>query len=181
MSDDSFPLTLALPRRKTQMPIQGMRKNIRKTHCPNRHVNHTTANILRVPILHVKTRHNHRKHENHRRKTNRIPQSVRVACKMRPLLCAFECAARKRAVAGRVLALPKSAPMQNPQISAFKFSEKTSPSLIYRLNLLFFFYNCPHMYEGWVDLAPILPYALMMFCLFVEIFVVCEFFISVKN
>jgi hypothetical protein len=129
MSNDSFPLTLALPRRKTQMPIQGMRKNIRKTHCPNRHVNHTTANILRVPILHVKTRHNHRKHENHRRKTNRIPQSVRVASKMRPLLRTPKRATTRCAVARRMLALPKSAPMQNPQMSAFKCSEKDYPPL----------------------------------------------------
>ena len=114
MKDASFPL--ALPRRKTPMPIQGMRKNIWKTHSPNRHDNHTAANILRVPILHVKTRHNHRKHENHRRKTNRISQSVRVACKMRPLLQSPKRAARKRAVARRVPALPKSAPMQHPQI-----------------------------------------------------------------
>jgi len=131
MNDDSFPL--ALPRRKAQMPIQGMRKNIRKTYRSNRHDNHTTANILRVPILHVKTRHNHRKHENHRRKTNRIPQSVRVPSKMRPLLRASKRATTRCTVARRMLALPKSAPMQNPQISAFKFSEKTSPSLINRL------------------------------------------------
>jgi len=131
MSDASFPL--ALSRRKTSMPIQGMRKNIRKTHCPNRHVNHTTANILRVPILHVKTRHNHRKHENHRRKTNRIPQSVRVACKMRPLLWTSKLATTRRAVARRVFALPKSAPMQNPQISAFQCSEKNLHSLILKL------------------------------------------------
>jgi len=114
MKDASFPL--ALPRRKTPMPIQGMRKTIRKTHHPNRHNNHTTANILRMPILHVKTRHNHRKHENHRRKANGIPESVRVACKMRPLLRTPKRTATRCAVARRVLALPKSAPMQHSQI-----------------------------------------------------------------
>jgi hypothetical protein len=114
MKDASFPL--ALPRRKTQMPLQGMRKNVRKTHRPNRQLNHTEAIILRVSILHVKTRHNHRKHENHRREADGIPESVRVACKMRPLLRAPKRATRKRAVARRMPALPKSAPMQNPQI-----------------------------------------------------------------
>jgi hypothetical protein len=68
-----------------------------------------------VSILHVKTRHNHRKHENHRREADGIPQSVRIASKMRPLLRIFERTARKRAVARRVLALPKSAPMQPTQ------------------------------------------------------------------
>ena len=116
MSNALFPL--ALPRRKTPMPLQGMRKNIRKTNHPNRHVNHTTADVLRVPILHVKTRHNHRQPENHRREADGIPQSVRVASKMRPLLRTPKCAARKRAVAGRVLALSKSAPMQHSQINA---------------------------------------------------------------
>ena len=114
MKDASFPL--ALPRRKTPMPLQGMRKTIRKTHHPNRHDNHTTANILRMPILHVKTRHNHRKHENHRREADGIPQSVRVTSKMRPLLWTPKCATRKHAVARRMPTLPKSAPMQHPQI-----------------------------------------------------------------
>jgi hypothetical protein len=116
MNNASIPL--ALPRRKTPMPLQGMRKNIRKTHGPNRQVNHTEANILRVSILHVKTRHNHRKHENHRREADGIPQSVRVTCKMRPLLWAPKRATTRCAVAGRMLALPKSAPMQHPQINA---------------------------------------------------------------
>jgi len=47
--------------------------------------------------------------------------------------------------------------------------------------LLFLFYGRPHMYSGWYDPASVLPYALLVFGLFVEIFIVCEFFISVKK
>ena len=116
MNYASFPH--ALPRGKTQMSIQGVRKNVWETLGPNWHVDHTAAIILRVPILHVKTRYNHRKHENHRREAGGIPQSVWVACKMRPLLRAPKHATTRCAVAGRVLALPKSASMQHPQVSA---------------------------------------------------------------
>ncbi|MDH5482415.1 MAG: hypothetical protein OEY22_06010 [Candidatus Bathyarchaeota archaeon] len=40
--------------------------------------------------------------------------------------------------------------------------------------LLFLFYGRPHMYGGWYPSNSILPLALMVFGLFVEIFVVCE-------
>jgi len=128
MNDASFPL--ALPRRKTPMPVQGMRKNIRKTHRPNRHHNHTTAIILRVPILHVKTRHNHRKHENRRRKTSRIPESIRVTSKMRPLLKPTKRATTRCTVARRMPTLPKSAPMQPTQKINAPTAQKRLPSLL---------------------------------------------------
>jgi hypothetical protein len=109
----SFPF--ALSQRKTKMPLQGMRKNIRKTHHPNRQKHHTTTIILRMPTLHVKTRHNHRQHENSRRETSRIPQSVRVTSKMRPLLQPTKRATTRRAPTRRMPPLPKSPPMQPTQ------------------------------------------------------------------
>ena len=114
MTHASFPLTL--PQRKTQMPIQGMRKTIRKTLRPNRLIQHTEAVILRLPTLHVKTRHNHRKHENRRRETRRIPKSIRVTSKMRTLLKSTKRATTRRAFTRRVPAMPKSAPMHPSQI-----------------------------------------------------------------
>ena len=92
-----------------------MRKTIRKTHSFNRLIYHTEAVILRLSALHVKTRHNHGKHENHKRKTSRIPQSIRVASKMRPLLKPPEHATTRCTIARRMPALPKSAPMQPTQ------------------------------------------------------------------
>jgi len=47
--------------------------------------------------------------------------------------------------------------------------------------LLFPLYGRPHMYGGWYDPNSILPYVLLMFGLFVEIFIVCEFFISMNK
>ena len=49
------------------------------------------------------------------------------------------------------------------------------------LILLFIFFGPPSMYGGWFNPASILPYALLVFGLFVEIFIVCEFFISLLN
>jgi hypothetical protein len=116
MSNAAF--SLALPRRKTQMPIQGVRKNVRQANRANRHIYHTEAVTLRLSTLHVEDRHHHRKHENCRRKSNRIPQSVRVTSKMRPVLRTPERATTRCTVARRVLALPESAPMQPTQIDA---------------------------------------------------------------
>jgi hypothetical protein len=58
--------------------------------------------------------------------------------------------------------------------------------LIMRINfvglmLLLILYGPPSMYGGWFNPASILPYALLVFGLFVELYIVCEFFISVTN
>jgi hypothetical protein len=47
--------------------------------------------------------------------------------------------------------------------------------------LAFFVFGIPRMYGGWFDPTSILPFALFVFTLFVEIFVVCEFFISITK
>jgi hypothetical protein len=47
--------------------------------------------------------------------------------------------------------------------------------------LLFLFFGPPSMYGGWVNFASILPWALLIFGLFVEVFIVCELFISLMN
>ena len=110
------------------MPLQGMRKNIRKTHHPNRQKHHTKTIILRMPTLHVKTRHNHRQHENRRRKTSRIPQSIRVTSKMRPLLQPPKRPTTRRTPPRRMPPLPKSPPMQ-PTQKIIVPPVQTSPSL----------------------------------------------------
>ena len=130
MAHAAFPL--ALPQRKTQMPLQGMRETIRETLGPNRHIYHTEAVILRLPTLHVKTRHNHGRHENRRRKTSRIPQSIRVTSKMRPLLQPTKCATTRCAIARRMLALPKSASMQHPQTINAPAAQKLLPPPFYK-------------------------------------------------
>jgi len=48
------------------------------------------------------------------------------------------------------------------------------------LTLLFLFYGPPSMY-GWINVHAILPYALLIFGLFVEIFIVCELFVFLMN
>ncbi len=83
-----------------------------------------------MPALHVKTRHNHRKHENRRRKTSRIPKSIRVTSKMRALLQPTKRATTRRTAARRMPALPKSAPMQHPQkINAYSAQKPPPPPL----------------------------------------------------
>ena len=47
--------------------------------------------------------------------------------------------------------------------------------------LAMFIFGRPHMYGGWFNPASILPFALFVFTLFVEIFVVCEFVISITK
>lgn len=47
--------------------------------------------------------------------------------------------------------------------------------------LSMFIFGRPHMYGGWFNPAAILPFALLVFTLFVEIFVVLEFFISITK
>ncbi len=47
--------------------------------------------------------------------------------------------------------------------------------------LLLLFYGPPRPYGGWVDPNSILPFLLLTFSLFVEIFIACEFFISVND
>jgi hypothetical protein len=47
--------------------------------------------------------------------------------------------------------------------------------------LAMFIFGRPHMYGGWFNPASILPFALFVFTLFVEIFVAFEFFISITK
>ena len=108
-------LPLALPRRKTPMPIQRMPKNLRKTNSHYRRINNPEAIILRVPVLHVKNRHSHRRMESHRSKTNRVPDSLRLAGKVRPLLWIPKCPSIGRAAARRMPNLPKNTSMQPTQ------------------------------------------------------------------
>lgn len=110
-----FPLALPLSQWKTQMPIQGVRKTVWETNRANGHIYHTETDALRLSTLHVKARHNHRKHENSRRKPNRIPQSVRVTSEMRSILRGSKRSTTQCTFAWRLLALPKSAPMQPTQ------------------------------------------------------------------
>lgn len=49
------------------------------------------------------------------------------------------------------------------------------------LLLIFLFFGRPYMYGGWFNPTSVLPFALLVFGLFVEIFVVCEFFISMEK
>ena len=127
MTNASFPF--ARPRRKTQMPIQGMRKTFRKAHNLNRFIHYTATIILCLPTLHVKTRHNNRQHENRRRQTSRIPHSIRVTSKMRPLFQPTKCPTTQRTSTRRMPTLPKSTTMQPTQkIARFTRSNKLYPS-----------------------------------------------------
>jgi hypothetical protein len=47
--------------------------------------------------------------------------------------------------------------------------------------LAFFVFGIPRMYGGWFNPTSILPFALFVFTFFVEIFVVCEFVISITK
>jgi hypothetical protein len=47
--------------------------------------------------------------------------------------------------------------------------------------LVFLIFGRPHMYGGWINPSSLLPFALLVFSLFVEIFVAFEFFISITK
>ena len=93
------------------MPLQRLRKTIRQANHDNRHLNHPTPNLLRLPPLHVQTRHRNRKQQNHKHHTHRVPNRLRLPRQMRPLQRPTKRPRRVHANPRRMLGVSQSAPM----------------------------------------------------------------------
>ena len=117
-------------RGKDEMSLQGMWNEFWETLSPDRYNRNAPRNLLRLPVLHVKTRCHRGRPQDHRRETSWISKSVRFTRKMRSLQRIPELNLQRRPSPRRMPNLPQSAPVQRQKtVKAVSFQVMPFPLL----------------------------------------------------